>query len=91
MSVLIKGMEMPERCVDCRFCDEIDGTCIALNDDSTACITGKPKWCPLIEQPPEEERIYISETEYETMSRAMLLAMYMTEVVDILREIKDGE
>ena len=35
--------------------------------------------------------ILISEAEYEKLSRAMLLAMYMSDVLDLLREIKDGE
>ena len=42
-------MEMPDHCTDCRFVDEIDGTCIALNDGSTAGFHGKPDWCPLEE------------------------------------------
>jgi len=50
--IYIKGMEMPTSCCDCRFMDEIDCTCIALNDGSTACFHGKPDWCPLTELPP---------------------------------------
>lgn len=83
MSILIKGMEMPARCVDCRFCDEIDGTCIALNDNSTACYTGKPKWCPLIEVPSPHGRLIDADaipyifgsthaTEYDTVTKFVI-------------------
>ena len=54
MSVLIKDMEMPETCGECRF--SVDGWCyaIASNDDQPGYIKPyeKTKWCPLCLVPP---------------------------------------
>ena len=53
MSVLIKGMEMPKTCGECRF--SVDGWCyaIASNDDQPGYINPyeKVKWCPLVPVP----------------------------------------
>ena len=46
--VYIPDMGMPENCTDCKFMDELFGTCIALNDGSVACFHGKADWCPLV-------------------------------------------
>lgn len=51
MSVLIKGMEMPTCCEECRF--SIDGFCQAMEpgartDDDKAQVSN---WCPLVEVP----------------------------------------
>lgn len=32
MGILIKDMEMPKNCVECRFCDN-DGMCVVLGED----------------------------------------------------------
>ena len=37
---------------------------------------------------PEEERIYISEEEYNTMSRAMLVVMYLKDILNMLEEFE---
>lgn len=70
MSVLIKGMEMPESCYACRLLegDRDDGLCHAANrwlDDDEYWLwhqypegdvdTSKPSNCPLIEVPHIEE------------------------------------
>ena len=51
MSVLIKGMDMPETCFDCAMF--VSGWCDAMDKDLTYEIgkTGKPDWCPLVEVP----------------------------------------
>ena len=36
----------------------------------------------------EEERIYISEEEYNTMSRAMLVVMYLKDILNMLEEFE---
>lgn len=51
MSILIKGMEMPKSCFECRF--SIDGFCQAMEpgartDDDKAQVSN---WCPLVEVP----------------------------------------
>ena len=54
MSILIKGMEMPKTCGECRF--SVDGWCYAIanNDDQPGYIKPyeKAKWCPLVPVPP---------------------------------------
>ena len=46
MSVLIKGLKMPEKCNECWFC--VDGEyCEAINEY----FHEKPKSCPLVELP----------------------------------------
>lgn len=49
MSVIVRGMEMPNSCWECRF--SIDGYCQAMEpgartDDNPAQVTN---WCPLEE------------------------------------------
>ena len=46
MSILIKGMEMPKSCYECRFA--FDGMCIANRGRKNVGITNS---CPLIEVP----------------------------------------
>ena len=46
MSILIKGMEMPKSCYECRFA--FDGMCIANRGRKDVGITNS---CPLIEVP----------------------------------------
>lgn len=54
MSILIKGMEIPKNCTECRFA--CDGWCYAkepTEPNSKSLATGtRPSWCPLIEIPP---------------------------------------
>ena len=62
MSVLIRGMEMPDRCFACPMCDVYDaevncaishGSYIEYRDvDEQTAINGRPDWCPLIPVPP---------------------------------------
>ena len=54
MSILIRGMEMPQNCDKCRFqsafklyCDAMPYNFCGNTDDIE-----RPDWCPLIELPP---------------------------------------
>lgn len=53
MSIMIKGMEMPDSCYDCRmrtdsyFCSAMPKEFCGYTDDIK-----RPDWCPLIELPP---------------------------------------
>ena len=53
MSILIKGMDMPKNCEECRF--DAGGYCTAKSinflDWSNVDDQPKPSWCPLIEIP----------------------------------------
>lgn len=57
MSILIKGMEMPKRCMVCNFGDALMGKgfcyvshCKQIEDYFVR--NDRPSWCPLIELPP---------------------------------------
>ena len=57
MSVLIKGMEMPKSCLDCKLTDSEYCTCSVFDfwDDDyyIGCyLSDRAPWCPLIEIPP---------------------------------------
>ena len=47
MSILIKGMEMPENCIDCFA--ETYNECMATGKMVNS--IGRPDWCPLVEVP----------------------------------------
>jgi hypothetical protein len=66
MSILIKGMRMPENCIKCPM--QFGGMCYVMPaevDESRVAPTveeawkkGKPDWCPLVEIPePHGERV----------------------------------
>ena len=53
MSILIKGMEMPISCNECRFA--VDGWCYAYPKQANGDALNRrvrTNWCPLIELPP---------------------------------------
>ena len=57
MSVIVKGMKMPESCKYCRFYSPLVGfMCIAANkkygDDFNPFCKKRPDWCPLVEIKP---------------------------------------
>ena len=49
MSVLIKGLKMPETCIDCPCNDGEYGLCNILGQ--TVCCDGRRSNCPLVELP----------------------------------------
>lgn len=59
MSILIKGMEMPRDCEECRFSEVIDGLGCIVTHLVILRRYGqdKPKWCPLIEVPTPHGRL----------------------------------
>ena len=52
MSILIKGMEMPKNCSDCRLM--ADGWCysVGLEQREKISTVKRPTWCPLVPVPP---------------------------------------
>ena len=54
MSILIKGMEMPQSCDDCRLNNGI--SCYAVPEYTEDGVVGRtedrPDWCPLVSVPP---------------------------------------
>ena len=61
MSVLIKGMELPESCEDCRFCaglaDTEWGTCAGCLIDDEYREASSKSGCPLVEVPAPHGRL----------------------------------
>lgn len=60
MSVLIKGMEMPETCEECTY--QTKGACFASGvNKGTITIRrmgkDRPDWCPLVELPEKHGRL----------------------------------
>lgn len=58
MSVLVKGMKMPEKCPDCNFESEC-GFCLAKSPDFCGYTDDlvRPDWCPLVELKPHGDLI----------------------------------
>ena len=52
MSIIIKGMEMPKSCSECRFA--VDGWCYAYGKPNVDALSdkGRTNWCPLVPVPP---------------------------------------
>ncbi len=73
MSVIVKGMKMPNVCVKCGFLASLDteDICCAMvrtvTNRETANWTSRPDWCPLVDVPvPHGNLIDTSQTvEYE--------------------------
>lgn len=55
--LLIRGMEMPEECLECRLADS-EGFCTATQETITHWGI-REDWCPLAELPPEKNRLYV--------------------------------
>ena len=55
MSILIRGMEMPKSCTDCRFL--VDGWCYAALPGSKEERIRTSFYCPLVEVPPHGDLI----------------------------------
>jgi len=50
MAVLIRDMDMPQSCAECRFC--VDNWCYVVPPEQrqpAVSISGKTCWCPLVE------------------------------------------
>lgn len=63
MSVLVKGMEMPENCYDCPLEGSM-GVCLATDrEDCRVESLDRPEWCPLVPAVPLED--------YQSMERTV--------------------
>lgn len=58
MSVLVKGMDMPDNCELCAFESEF-GFCLAKSDNFSGYTSDRkrPEWCPLVEVPEPHGRL----------------------------------
>lgn len=74
MSILIKGINFPKSCWDCKFCLDYEFllpyVCAAANKEFENGIEeyahSRPNWCPLIEIPPHGRLIDADELETDT-------------------------
>ena len=58
MSVLIKGMKMPDNCGECKFlCSENFKSWCHVTDRDDIFIDVLPDWCPLVELPEHHGRL----------------------------------
>jgi len=86
MSVLVKDMLFPYYCSDCEFSKPWgnSGTYCSRHPEreSVKYGEGKPEWCPLDEVP--NDGVVISEDEFRTYSRALLVALTLRDLLDNL-------
>lgn len=65
MSILIRGMEMPNSCRDCMLEQPYDGYNCGINGKSYNWgIEGRPSDCPMVEVPPHGRLIDADALEY---------------------------
>ena len=58
MSVLIRGMKMPQNCSECKLlCNENFEIWCCLTDREDVFLDATPDWCPLVEVPEPHGRL----------------------------------
>ena len=89
MSVLIKDMQMPEKCPDCNFESEC-GFCLAKSPDFCGYTDElvRPDWCPLVELPEKHGRLIDAEALIDTLEQAIAIMETMLKQLDL--EADDG-
>ena len=72
MSIIVRGMEMPQNCDKCRFqsafklyCDAMPYNFCGNTDDIE-----RPDWCPLVEIPPHGRLIDVNKLNIHDVSPA---------------------
>lgn len=65
MSIVIKGMEMPETSLQCEFCES--GYCNKMNMRFCPGAVKRPDWCPLVELPDKHGRLVDDDIIYQEM------------------------
>lgn len=97
MSILIKGMEMPEDCRECPleqyYMNSGETRCRAGNkiladNFKTIPFDGRPDWCPLIEVPAPHGDLIDVELAYEAILKMGVLPQI--DDIPIIIEAEDG-
>lgn len=96
MSVLIKDMEMPTRCVDCWMMDGDDCLCSAcrgryLSPDYRYGIKDKPEWCPLVPVSEHGEMEVVPSAQPETDTVARDIATILQNEQDMRVILKNAQ
>ena len=64
MSVLIRGMKMPQNCSECKLlCNENFIIWCCLTDREDVFLDATPDWCPLVELPEKHGRLIFDDGE----------------------------
>lgn len=72
MSVVVMGMEMPERCETCDLiCDDDSGleVCCCTGEIVDREEQARPRWCPLRPLPEKHGRLEIEGVEYVAVKK----------------------
>lgn len=81
MSILIRGMKMPNNCRDCPLEDAYDGyNCRIVEKSANWGLEGRPSWCPLVEVPTPHGRL-IDADALETDLKRQCKEVFRTDAV----------
>ena len=97
MSVIVKGMKMPNSCFSCEGCDgnkQYGYYCGLMQDakdlEGINPSTQKPNWCPLIEIPTPHGRL-IDERELRRLIKNSCHTVLTNELIDQCKTIVEAE
>ena len=92
MSVLIKDMEMPDNCEECRFDTEC-GFCSVMPDNFCGDTDGftKPDWCPLVEVPAPHGRLIDADELMRDISKYHVSDGKFQHWVDVQQTVIEAE
>ena len=97
MSVIIKGMKMPNSCEECNF-DSPSGYCRAMPHNFCGTTNweceGKPTWCPLIEIPPhgdliDRDALRTNKYEFDGLTKSFYIDMKQIENAPTIIEAEE--
>ena len=87
--ILIRGMEMPDRCSNCWLMDGEDSWCCAtrgrhLDPEYRYGIKDKPDFCPLVELPPHG-RLIDADEAYDALLNRMVMTGYQSRATNCIQ------
>ena len=93
MSVVIRGMEMPETSLQCEFCES--GYCNKMNMRFCPGAVKRPDWCPLIELPANHGPLIdreatisaLSENAYAVGKSALPMMMTLVKAINDIKRM----
>ncbi len=88
MSVIVKGMQMPENCPECRF-NKQSGFCSAKPPEFAGYTDdwGKQEWCPLVELPEKHGRLIDADKIVDAMNDMEVEGEVFTTAVNYVKLI----
>ena len=82
MSVIVKGMNVPDTCGDCCLYSHIDNVCQYDNTDMNY-DDNRPPWCPLVELPEKHGRLIDGDGLAVTLETAMMAMKTMAQALGV--------